>query len=305
MKGSVKWQVQTIWRESGINRIGESRHAAKDAARESGARTSAQVAEKTGIHSFRTGEAYQKVWRQCLEHAKAEFKTHDITRLTGEHVSSFLRLRIAEDVGRQTYGQAAAALGKLENALNAYAAAKGIEQSYDFRSTLQELRSEASGLRTMEGGRAFRDPERVIAGLRNPDYLLAAAIQRESGCRVSEATHIRASQLREDGKIDIHGKGGKERTIRVSDETFRRLAERIAENGEFRVSRDAFRVAVSRAAAAANDPGNSHQFRHRWVQDTFQAKLEAWMSREKALAEVSREIGHERADITLHYLGSR
>jgi hypothetical protein len=113
------------YKVSNIDRIGQPRHAAKEEAWAVGARTSTEVAQKTGIHSFRTKEAYLKVWRQCLDHAKSTFRVGDIERLTGEHVSSFLRLRIDEDVGRQTYGQAASALGKLENALRSYAEAKG------------------------------------------------------------------------------------------------------------------------------------------------------------------------------------
>ncbi len=303
MRGSVKWQVQEIYKA--IDRIGTSRHAAKEAARAGGAKTSAQVAEKTGIHSFRTKEAYLKVWRQCLEHAKTEFKVRDIEKLTAEHVSSFLRSRIAEDVSRQTYGQAAAALGKLENALNSYAAGKGTGQVYSFRPAMVAMRGEAVGLEKMIANRAFADPERVIAAIRNPDYQLAARIQMEGGCRVSEATLIRPTQLKGDGKIEIQGKGGKMRTMEVSRDTYSRLVERMQQDGEFRVSRDAYRSALGRASEAVGDKGSTHSQRHRWVQDTFQRKLDEGKPFEQALAEVSREIGHERAEITLHYLGRR
>ncbi|ADH86847.1 site-specific integrase [Desulfurivibrio alkaliphilus] len=303
MRGSIKWQVQEI--SKSVNHIGTSRHSAKETARSAGARTSAQVAEKTGIHSYRTREAYLKVWRQCLSHSKEHHGVKDITKLTGEHVQSFLSSRIADGVSRQTYGQAAAALGKLESALNSYATSKGLERSYDFRTEIRTLRHEARDLRTMEAGRAFRDPDRVMAGLRDPDYRLTAAIQRETGCRLSEATLIRAEQLRGGGQVEIRGKGGKERTLRMSADTYRQLAARIAEQGEHRVSRDAYRAAVSRAAEAAGERGSNHGFRHLWVQERFREKIGYGMSREQAMAEVSREIGHERPDITLHYLGGR
>lgn len=89
MRGSSKWQVQEVYKVSGIDQIGQPRHAAKEEAWAAGARTSTEVARKTGIHSFRTKEAYLKVWRQCLDHAKSTFRVGDIEKLTGEHVSSF------------------------------------------------------------------------------------------------------------------------------------------------------------------------------------------------------------------------
>lgn len=305
MRGSSKWQVQEVYKVSGIDRIGQQRHAAKEEAWAMGARTSTEVAQKTGIHSFRTKEAYLKVWRQCLDHAKSTFRVGDIEKLTGEHVSSFLRLRIDEDVGRQTYGQAASALGKLEDALRSYAEAKGTGLSYDFRSAILQVSPEAKGLASMVPGRAFRDPDRVISLLPHPDFRLAAAIQHDAGLRMSEATHVRPDQLKGEGKIEVRGKGGKIRVAELSRDTYQQLVARMKQSGEFRVSRDAYRRAVARASEAANDKGSPHSFRHRWAQDRLQEKLTEGKTWERALAEVSREIGHERAEITKHYQGRR
>jgi integrase len=305
MRGSSKWQVKEVYKLSGIDRIGPPRHAAKEAAWAAGAKTSTEVAQKTGLHSFRTKEAYLKVWRKCLDHAKTTFRVGDIEKLTGEHVSSFLRSRIAEDVGRQTYGQAASALGKLENALRSYAEAKGSGLSYDFRATILQVSPEAKGLSSMVPGRAFRDPDRVISLLPHPDFRLAAAIQHDAGLRMSEATHVRPGQLKGEGTIEVRGKGGKIRVAELSRATYQQLAIRLEQSGEFRVSRDAYRSAVVRASEAADDKGSPHSFRHRWVQDRLQEKLSAGKTWERALAEVSREIGHERAEITRHYQGRR
>ena len=305
MYGTSKWQAEELFRKSGIDRIGQSRHAAKAQARTAGARTSAEVAERTGIHSFKTKEAYTKVWRQCLDHAKSEFRVRDIERLTGEHVSSFLHSRIRDDVGRQTYGQAAAALGKLETALNGYARVTGTGQTYDFRAAIREVRSEAKGLAPMLAGRAFRDPDRVISHLHDPDFRLAATIQREAGLRMSEVTHVRPAQLKGEGKIEVRGKGGKIRVAEVSRDTYQQLVVRMEQSGEFRVSRDAYENAVARASEAAGDKGSTHSFRHRWAQDRLQEKLSEGKSWGRALSEVSREIGHERPSITEHYLGRR
>ena len=305
MRGSSTWQVQEVYKVSGIDRIGQPRHAAKEEAWAAGARTSTEVARKTGIHSFRTKEAYLRVWRQCLDHARSTFRIRDIEQLAGEHVSSFLRTRIAEDVGRQTYGQAASALGKLENALNGYARVKGTGLSYDFRTAIRQVSPEAKGLAPMVSGRAFRDPDRVISHLPDPDFRLAAAIQREAGLRMSEATHVRPGQLKGEGTIEIRGKGGKIRVAQLSRETYQQLAVRMEQSGEFQVSRDAYRSAVTRASEAANDKGSPHSFRHRWAQDRLQEKLSEGKTWERALSEVSREIGHERAEITMHYQGRR
>jgi len=305
MRGSNKWQVTEVFKVSGIDQIGESRHAAKAEARAAGAHTSAAIAEKTGIHSFRTKEAYLKVWHQCLDHAKTEYKVRDIEKLNAEHVSSFLLGRIRDDVSHQTYGQAAAALGKLESSLNGYAQVKGTGQIYDFRLAIRALQPEAKDLSKMQPGRAFRDPDRVISYLRDADFRLAATIQREAGLRVSEVTHIRSSQLKGEGKIEVRGKGGKIRQAEIPRDTYQQLVARMKQSEEFRVNRDAYSSAVIRASETAGDKGSSHSFRHRWVQERMQEKLSEGKTWERALAEVSEEIGHTRAEITQHYLGRR
>ena len=56
MKGSAKWQVTEIFKE--IKEIENSKYAAKNLARQTGAHGSNGIARETGIYSYRTNDSY-------------------------------------------------------------------------------------------------------------------------------------------------------------------------------------------------------------------------------------------------------
>jgi hypothetical protein len=62
MRGSPVGQVTQIWRNSGVNQIGQSKHAAKETAREAGAESWHDVGKSLGVHSYKTADLYRDVW---------------------------------------------------------------------------------------------------------------------------------------------------------------------------------------------------------------------------------------------------
>lgn len=316
MRGSINHQVQQLYQDSGISAIGESKHAAKDLAREAGARTWAEMGRNLKIHSYSTADAYRAVWRHVLSHAKAEFKVKDVERLSGEHIRSYLQSKIDQGIAKATFQQYAAATTKLEQALQSYSDKHARGNSYDFRSGIQESRIEArqEGLRAFEGSRAYSDPGAIVAAVSKQDHHLAASIQYEGGPRIDGATFIKAEQLQgyridpisgqEKGYIEVQGKGGKITEHGVSRETYQRLESAIeAGGGRFQVDKDAYRGSLEKAAeASGQDYTGSHGLRWNFAQERFQEVQANGGSYEQALAHVSQELGHDRADITLHYL---
>jgi len=173
------------------------------------------------------------------------------------------------------------------------------------------------------GSRAYEDPELMVLAIEAwkegekfpEDVKLAARLQWEAGMRVKELMLIRKHQLvgirrdeytgEERGWIRIKGKGGKEYETCMEKETYERLARYMDEHGgEFRVRYHRYRKALMAAAKALGDSAKgkgTHGLRWNRAQRRF---------REVALATgpieaqyvVSREMGHERPDITLHYL---
>ncbi len=320
MRGSVKGQALHLLNESGINCIGQSKFSAKDCARmalaeEGRSGTSSAIAEKTGIHSFGTRDTYLDKWQELGRFCKEEFRIKDLEKLTTEHVQQFLAYKIEMGVSYSHWSGNAAAFAKLENALNAYSEKFNRGTSYNFRSAVNELRPEARlELPRFTGTRNYDNPERLIASISDRTHQLVAIIQHESGLRVAGATNITAGQLKglsKDavtgktvGVIDYKGKGGKAGTARVSAGTYQRLDKHIFEHGNMKVSADAYRSSLKASAQASGQNYNgSHGLRWNFAKERFSELQKSGIGYEKALGMVSDDMGHNRIEISEHYLG--
>ena len=311
MRGSTVYQVQQVFHT--VNEIGSSKHDAKAEARAEGAATWHQVGKELGVYSFSTADAYRDVWRACLDHAKETVGVRDIEKLSGEAVRAFLVSKVDQGVAHATFGQYAAALEKLEVALNRYAEQHGTGRLYAFSGEIQGARDVAVNLERFEGSRAYADPDRLVAAVEREPHNLAAALQREGGARISEINHVTKEQLqglREDprtgelkGWVEVEGKGGKEREIGVSPATYARLEAAVGGGQRFEFDKDAYRAGLKAAAAkTGQEYEGSHGLRWSWAQERHAELQETGMTYEQSLTQVSQDMGHERGDITEHYL---
>lgn len=320
MKGSIRGQIKFLFNASGLNKIGESKFGAKDSARialaaEGRSGVSSNIAEKTGIHSLGTRDNYLGKMGELGKFVKEEFKVRDMTKITGEHVREFLNYKIEMGVSYSHWSGYACALGKLETALIVHANQHGHGASYDFRNAISQLRNEARAeLPRFEGTRNYDSPAKMIAAIDNPSHRLVATIQYESGLRVAGASNIKESQLRglatdkysgkPVGIIAYVGKGGKAGIAQVSAALYQKVDTHIKTHGELRVGTDGYRLSLKEAAQGSGQSYNgSHGLRWCFAQGRF-AELQAnGVSYEKALGVVSDELGHNRIEITYHYLG--
>ncbi len=93
MRGSTLYQVNTLFEQ--IKAFGESKYAAKQEfskeAKSSGIIYNSQnLAERTGVYSYKTADSYRAEWRQCLQFVKANFGVKDIEKITGAHIKAYL-----------------------------------------------------------------------------------------------------------------------------------------------------------------------------------------------------------------------
>lgn len=319
MNGSIKGQTLHLLNASGVNCIGQSKRSAKDSARlelaaTGQSATSAKIATKTGIHSKGTKDVYLEKWQELGRFCKEEAGLKDLEKLTGEHVRDFLDYKIEMGVSYSHFNGYACAFEKLENALNWYSDKNERGNSYDFRAVVKDLRPEAAReLPRFEGKRDYTDPQALTEALGNESHRLVAAIQHESGLRLAGASSISASQLKglaRDahtgklvGQIDYIGKGGKAGTAQVSPETYQRLKAHIEAHGSFKVSADGYRESLKSAASqTAQHYNGSHGLRWNFAQERFAELQKHGHSYEKCLGVVSGELGHNRIEITTHYL---
>jgi integrase len=105
------------------------------------------------------------------------------------------------------------------------------------------------------------------------------------------------------GWFEVEGKRGKEREIGVSPETYARLEKEVAEGTRFEFDKAAYRADLKEAAAmTGQEYEGSHGLRWSWAQERHSELQERGMTYEQSLSVVSQEMGHERGDITEHYL---
>lgn len=319
MRGSIKGQVMHLFSTSGLNNIGQSKFQAKDSARlalaaEGRSSTSANIAVKTGIHAISTKENYLDKWEEIARFAKDEYGIRDLEKLTPDVVTTFLAEKIEKGVSYSHWCGYAAAVSKLDKALNDYSTKYERGNSYDLRAAVSELRSEAKAeLPRFEGTRNYANPNKLIAETKE-QYQLSARIQHESGLRIAGATSIKLEQLRglsqdqhtgkEVGVLEYVGKGGLHGLVQVSPATYNNLKDHIEQNGSFQISKDGYRSALMSAAEKSGQSYNgSHGLRWNFAQERFHELQSHGASYEAALGIVSHELGHNRIEITYHYLG--
>lgn len=305
MRGKVDSQINKIFHDSKIFQPDTKKHDDKEAARsvlaaEGRSSTSQAIASKTNIHSYSTIESYKNTWHQVGHHAR-EKGLKDLGKIESRHIQSYLEKRISDGVALQTWKKEAAHCGKLGNALAAFRGGKEI----DFRPTINDLRGEAKTMLSNPDNRmrGFTDPNAVLSEIRGADHLLRAEIQLQGGAREHEVWRLDAAQLRGENRLELtNTKGGKPRTITVSAQTYAKLVTRLNE-GPMKTTTGAYRSEIYRASGRAGEiQRGTHDFRYCYAQGRYTELTRAGEVPEIAHQTISREMGHERADITLHYL---
>ena len=315
IRGGTNFQVNQVFLKSGIFQPGTSKHVEKEIAREEGAQTWADLGEKLNIYSYGTAQVYKDTWHQAAHWVKDNLGVRDIETLKGEHIKSFLESRIADGVKFNTFQREAAALAKLENALNMYADREGKHNEYNFREAIRDVREEASQVldKTVES-RAYENPHSLISSISNDNFRAVASAQYEGGARMNEVWKIETNDLKGmkldlytkefKGYIEVEGKGGKEREVAVSIETYKQIESILMEKENMHFDKDDYREALKEAALLSDqDYTGSHGLRWNFAEERMEELREHTnMTYEERLQEVSWEMGHERADITEHYL---
>lgn len=312
IRGSTDWQITEIFKT--VNDLGSSKHDAKDAARSAGAKTWEQVGQSIGIHSQSTYQDFTRIAKSILEYAKSEYGVKDVTKLDDQAhiVQSYLLDKISSGIERATYNTYSSAAHKFELALNRYSAEKGLGRTYDFglkevtRIAIAELGDKSTS------SRSYENVDKLVENL-SGKYVILGNILRETGFRISEASHIKADQMKGlktdtyDGKekfwIGAIGKGGKYYERPVSADTYKTLEKIIAEKGEWKCNQNNFREALK---VAAERSGQTYHAPHgiRWsvASERYAALQKMGYALESSLKIVSSELSHNRADITLLYL---
>lgn len=304
-----------LFSKSGVNCIGQSKHTAKKNARAAGAIGWQDIGMSIGVYSFGTADAYREVWIQFMRFAKQEYGMKDLEAASPMKIRKFLEKKIDDGVALATFAQYASACVKLGKALELYAEKTKSTRKYNFVGQINECRVLARRvLVRFEGVRAYDSPFPLIEAIDQGIFRAGALIQVQSGARLSEMALIRYEQLlgvwqdditgEDRGCVSIKGKGGKETTIFVHKYVYDYILSYIQKYGIFKVDKYLYRKLIRQAAWDTNQPySGSHGLRWNFARFRMRECQQIGMCFNSSLLRVSREMGHERASITKHYLG--
>lgn len=318
MRGNFKSQIGCLFQK--IDGVGTSKWADKQQARADLAARGEQVnsisvGAHTNIHNNRTNEEYFNKCVELANWAREVDGIKDVEKITAAHVAEFLAEKIDSGVSLSHWSGYSSAFSKLEQAQEKFALSVRHEvRQFGYRAATAALRPEAhSELHRDRGTRNYANPSALVAAMRTDCGRLAAAIQHESGLRITAATSITAEQLKRlikdeytgevRGKIEYVCKGGAVLTATVTQHTYAALQSHILSNGLFKLDHKAYRAELKAAATATKQEFNSsHGLRWNFAQERFSDLMQRGVAYEKALGVVSTEMGHHRISITEHYI---
>jgi len=299
--GSITYQCQQAF--EAVNEIGHSKHVAANEARAAGAGNSHEVAQQTGVHSYKYGADCLNTWNQAAKWIKSEFGIKDIRSIEGSHVKSWIETKVDGGLTARSAKTYVGQLAKLEVALERLDG-----QARDWGKELTDARGyvQDNAGRTVHENRAFVNPRAVAASLETGEHRLAATLQQEAGPRVREVALIKGDQLLGGNKVEVEAKGGQKVTLELRTETYRALSEYIAQNGRFKLDVNEYRADLKRACVAVGEKySGPHSFRYNFAQAYYLDRIDAGLSHDEARRETAERMGHHRCAITSHYIGLR
>ena len=300
MRGNIKWQVNEILKE--IKAIGESKHEAKNQAREEGARGSHEIAQKTGIYGISTNDSYREICINFGNYAKKN-GINDITKTTAEIAQSYLQSRINENYAHKTFQLEKAALNKFETALNRYSECHNLNKTYDFKLN-ETFNRQVQKDMSHADVRAYNQKNiDKILNIKDKAVNLACRIALNAGLRKSEILNLglKHESLKDNNTINvIGGKGGKNRTVSViaNKSLIKELKTFLTENNLRKFGDAVSGEKINREIKkATGDSGSVHRLRHNYAINTVKYFEGQGYSHIEAVHLTSIEMGHNRNEI--------
>lgn len=307
MHGSIKYQVSQVWQKLDGIGLSKAEHR-KD--------TPVKNVDNTRstsplVHSYEYKDEIFKTARNLFNFAY-ERGIKDMTKLDALTVDTWFQNKIDKDVSRDTLRNYLSHIIKIQIALEAIANEEGNKYVGFTKDELSDLHLQIKEMeRNSFFNRCYKKPGLMVGMLRDKKHNLVGILQWKYGLRITEASHIKSSQL--DGTLlTVTGKGGYKLLKELSDQDAKNLSE-LMEDGLFKVSQKLYRLALEDVAIMLNEKyQGSHGLRYNFAQDLFITEfnyghytlgLPPLEAEARALKIVSEAMGHHRKDITYHYLG--
>ena len=271
--GSVKYQVSQIIQK--VNGIGTSKKETRDQSGVKSLESGHKVSDK--VHSYKSLENLRNDLTNLANYAKAEFQIQDIREINIDIVKSWI------DSKNISYNTAS----------NYFSELNKVSAHFNFtREEIKELRADLKKElpKTELETRAYKNLEKLELKDKNQ---VAFELQRDYGLRVNAATHIDLNKQLNGNILTYREKGGKLSQKELSPN----LAQKIRENaveGKYEVNKRTYaRDFQKQIEKIGQKYTGTHGIRHTYAQK---------MLENHSKAEVSKELGHTREEITDTYL---
>lgn len=261
-------------------------------------------------------ETYRSIWNNFYNYLKEHWKIKDCELTTQDHVVAYMDYKIEYYPSQQYMQKISSSFGKLEIALTKFShnvSRKNITYDFSIRQYILDESKNLEFLADNYRNRAYLNPELLISNLHNPLHQLAANIQYEGGARLEGVTLIKQDQIKEPiydpitqvkkGVITTKEKGGKVGDILINIDTYIYLLEILSQNPTFKIDKQKYYNDLKQAAAKSNEKQEaSHGLRWNFAKRRMYEYAKDGYSFEESLQQVSYEMKHNRASITMHYL---
>ena len=271
--GSVKYQVSQILQN--VNGIGTSKKETRDQSGVKSLESGHKISDK--VHSYKSLENLKNDLTNLAAYAKNEFKIQDIREINIDIVSSWID---SKNIGYNTASNYMSELNKVSDHFN-FTKEEIKELRADLKNDLPKAELET---------RAYKNLEKIELKDKNQ---VAFELQRDYGLRVNASTHINLDKQLNGNTLTYREKGGKLSQKVLSPN----LAQKIKENaveGKYEINKRTYSRDLQREIEKIGQKyTGTHGIRHTYAQKMLETHSKA---------EVSKELGHTREEITDTYL---
>lgn len=311
MRGSITYQTHTVWKK--IDGIGTSKREQRQESPLLSLDGKRKVSNK--VHSFQYKQEVLRTLKDIAVFARDAFGIKDPELLSAQIIHAWLLKKIDDGISRSTFKNYVAHLGKVLYALQQITEDKNHDKISSHQTCTQEelyaIRQEMFQTlpKNTHHNRAYANPKELVAHLTGKHHVVGR-LQLEHGFRITEAAHIKASQL-DQNTLTFQGKGGYIQEKELSVELVQNLKTNM-EQGLFEVSHNNYRKALQKAAAiTGQEYHGSHGLRYNFAQNSYYEELKSNLvhgeeikpAERSAKLSTSEKMGHHREKITGHYLG--
>lgn len=305
MKGNIDYQIGRIW--SVLDGIGQSKSEYRSKSSLKNINNSLPVSTK--VHSFQYKDEVLRTARD-LGRFTFENSIKNLSKISIEIVERWFMQKIEKNVSRDTLKNYLAHIVKIQFALESISKEEGREYNGYTRDELVKIHTTLNELEENEYiNRAYQNPGTIVSNLSGNEYLVGL-LQYRYGLRITEAKHIKRSQL-VGNVLTVQGKGGYYLIKELSEDVAKSIVDSM-ENNLFLIDENRYRKNLERSSMIEGEEYfGSHGLRYNYAQtiykiffkETLTSGLSPAEAHKIAMKQTSEELGHHRPEITNRYTG--